>query len=349
MTVSGARARLHVGSRLRAVVGAVTAVMAILVVAGAPRAQAQEPPTWGILDVQAWQDSEAMDSSLRVTGSLTPAPSEATITIKVSLPGLPETVLQTRSTRTGDFSERLSLPPGTSGNARIRIQVVGATYHRAPISFPTMALRVAISNPISRPAAISPSGDASQYGFIFTDQSGRPAQWDSCGSVTYLIGTSGMPTGLLPDVHEAMARLSRATGLNFTYGGESSLQATVDSSTLPDSTILIAWSDPGQVPELAGSALALAGGYPVPAQQGRLRMSTGVVILDRTEAIAPGFGMGVTYGQVLLHELGHVMNLDHVLEPLQLMYPYLTPTSPTDFQAGDLAGLAQARSPGCLA
>lgn len=347
MTMIGGRAFAR--GRLRAATGSVIALMAVLAVAAAPAAQAQEPPTWGILDVEAWQESESVDTSLWVTGSLTPVPSNATITIKVGLPGLPETVLETRTSRAGDFGERLALPPGTSGSARIRIQVSGATYQRSPIFFPIMVLRVAVDNPAATPAAISPGGDASQYRFIFADQAGRPAQWDSCRPITYLVGTGGMPAGLLPDVHEAMTRLTRATGMDFAYGGESSLPATIDPSTLPDRTILIAWSDPSLIPQLAGPALGLAGGYPVPSQDGRLRMSTGIVILDRTDPISPGFGKGVTSGQVLMHELAHVMNLDHVIEPMQLMYPYLTPTSPADFQAGDLAGLAQARSPGCLA
>lgn len=349
MSIIPGRARALASRRLRAVTGAVIAAMAVLAVAAAPAAQAQEAPTWGILDVQAWQESESVDTSLWVTGSLTPVPSNATITIKIWLPGLSETVLETRSSRTGDFGERLALPPGASGSARIRIQVSGATYQRAPIYFPTMVLRVAVDNPVATPAAISPGGDASQYRFIFADQAGRPAQWDSCRPITYLVGTSGMPAGLLPDVHEAMTRLARATSMDFVYGGETSLAASIDASTLPDRTILIAWSDPSLIPQLAGPALGLAGAYPVPSQDGRLRMSTGIVILDRTDPTSPGFGKGVTSGQVLMHELGHVMNLDHVIEPMQLMYPYLTPTSPSDFQAGDLAGLAQARSQGCLA
>ena len=351
MRVVGTGVPTAIRSCLRSFTGsAIVALLPLLVVLQATPAQAQDTlPVGGIIDVEAWQENDAIESALRISGSLTPSPSNAKVTIKVTLPGILDTILESRPSRAGEFSERLVLPPGTSGTVRLRIQVWGATHQGALISFPTMSLRVSVADPSTIPAAISPGGDASQHRFIFVDQAGRPAQWDGCRPVTYLVGTSGMPSGVLPDVHEAMTRLGRATGIDFTYGGESSLPAIIDPSTLPDGTILIAWSDPSQVPELGGSALGLAGAYPVPSQGGRLRMSTGTVVLDRTDAISPGFGKGVTFGQILLHELGHVMNLDHVLEPMQLMYPYLSTTSPAEFQSGDLAGLAQARSPGCLA
>ena len=138
-------------------------------------------------------------------------------------------------------------------------------------------------------------------------------------------------------------------GLNFAFGGESSLPATTQPTDLPDSTILISWSDPTTFPALAGPSLGFAGSYAVPTAAGLLRLRNGWVVIDRTDPMADGFGTNGTFGQVILHELGHAMNLDHVLEPVQLMFPYLSNTSPADYQSGDLAGLAQVRSPGCLA
>jgi Zn-dependent protease with chaperone function len=42
---------------------------------------------------------------------------------------------------------------------------------------------------------------------------------------------------------------------------------------------------------------------------------------------------------VVLHELGHLVGLDHVTAADQLMYPQVQP-GVTDFGAGDLTGLA---------
>lgn len=51
---------------------------------------------------------------------------------------------------------------------------------------------------------------------------------------------------------------------------------------------------------------------------------------------------------VPLHELGHVMGLDHAGTGRQLMYPVL-PANPTDLQVGNLTGLSRlGRSAGCV-
>lgn len=73
---------------------------------------------------------------------------------------------------------------------------------------------------------------------------------------------------------------------------------------------------------------------------------------------APGPGGGasghllltgrVSWKAVPLHELGHVMGLDHAGTSRQLMYPVL-PANLTDLQAGDLTGLSRlGRSAGCV-
>jgi hypothetical protein len=42
----------------------------------------------------------------------------------------------------------------------------------------------------------------------------------------------------------------------------------------------------------------------------------------------------------ILHELGHVAGLNHVSRPSEVMYPYLTMSSPVMYESGDQAGLA---------
>jgi predicted Zn-dependent protease len=52
---------------------------------------------------------------------------------------------------------------------------------------------------------------------------------------------------------------------------------------------------------------------------------------------------------VLMHELGHVIGLDHVSDQSQIMYQTVT-TKQSVFGAGDLAGLQLLGRPaGCLA
>ena len=49
----------------------------------------------------------------------------------------------------------------------------------------------------------------------------------------------------------------------------------------------------------------------------------------------------------MLHELGHLVGLDHVTAANQLMYPQTRP-GVTDFGAGDLTGLAALGRGTCL-
>ena len=48
---------------------------------------------------------------------------------------------------------------------------------------------------------------------------------------------------------------------------------------------------------------------------------------------------------MILHELGHVMGLEHVDDPVQLMYPEIG--APDGLAAGDLNGLYQLGKAAC--
>jgi hypothetical protein len=51
---------------------------------------------------------------------------------------------------------------------------------------------------------------------------------------------------------------------------------------------------------------------------------------------------------LLRHELGHAMGLNHAAHSDEVMYPTISGSSPTDYQAGDLAGLrAVGATAGC--
>jgi hypothetical protein len=59
------------------------------------------------------------------------------------------------------------------------------------------------------------------------------------------------------------------------------------------------------------------------------------MVLSSTAALT-----STNWVSTILHELGHVAGLNHVSRPSEVMYPYLTMSSPVMYGSGDQAGLA---------
>ena len=175
-----------------------------------------------------------------------------------------------------------------------------------------------------------------------------PISWDPCRPIHYVVRPDGQPAEGPALMASAFARLETATGLKFVDDGPTTEpvslvgRASYQPGRYGDrwAPVLIAWSDKNEVPQMAG-VLGRAG--PTTFDSGRKggkRFVTGVVVFSR-----PGVAGLLDSGRdeqvegVLLHELGHLVGLDHAGDPGQVMYsesfsPY------TEYMAGDLRGLA---------
>src|SRR4051812_15068920 len=69
------------------------------------------------------------------------------------------------------------------------------------------------------PAPPAPDG-AGHYAFLALDQ-GRPVRYDPCQPIHYTVNLAQAPASATADLHEALRRVSAATGLTFTDDGES--------------------------------------------------------------------------------------------------------------------------------
>lgn len=201
------------------------------------------------------------------------------------------------------------------------------------------------------------------------------ARWNPCQKVvTYKVNTihsaktkSGRAKALR-DVKGAFSRLSAATGIKFRYTGASKLIPKSTSSSTwqarqKHAEIYVAWvkqSKSSSRTNLLGRSgrgwAAGSGGYAykfwrVGDDPWKGAIGRGFVVLDggQNSKFKAGFGKGTTRGDLLLHELGHVMGLNHVGSQSQVMYPTIKKRTASTYRAGDRAGLARlGRSAGCL-
>jgi hypothetical protein len=197
---------------------------------------------------------------------------------------------------------------------------------------------------------VGPGGyDPSGFKAMWTDQeTSTPVRYNPCAPIHYVINPTGAPDGAIEDVHAAFRMTSEASGIRFVYEG-----ATGESPVFrrepyqPDlygqrwAPVLIAWAplDEG-VPAGGeeGNATVGRGGSVYRANRdGRAVYVSGSAVFDPSADLNPGFA-GQTWGQVILHELGHVLGLDHVDDPGSVMNPVVG-LRPAMWGGVDRAGL----------
>lgn len=199
-----------------------------------------------------------------------------------------------------------------------------------------------------------PAGAAGHYAFLAHDGD-RPMRYDPCTPIHYVVNPAQAPSTGLADLQEAVRRISAVTGLTFVYDGLTdevpmAHRGMAANPRYPHGwpPVLVGWVERSQTDLFKGTEVGEGGStwYGVPGSEVYV---TGVVAVDtaRDDTLVAGFG-GSSTGALLMHELAHVVGLDHVDDPTQIMYPTVT-TKPAEFGAGDLTGLGLlGRSSGCL-
>jgi hypothetical protein len=183
-----------------------------------------------------------------------------------------------------------------------------------------------------------------------------PVAYDPCRPVHYVTRATSNPPGGDAIVRSALARVSEVTGLRFVDDGPSDEATTRDRAHFqPDrygdrwAPVLIAWETEEENPDLAGDRVGEGGSVAVSLGDGPKVYVTGTVSLDATqlpELLDQRDGERAVAG-VVLHELGHLVGLDHVDDDGQLMYPEAR-RGVSDYADGDVTGLVQLGAGVCV-
>jgi hypothetical protein len=211
----------------------------------------------------------------------------------------------------------------------------------------------------------TPRGSVTAFSvFTMDDAPHALGRWNPCAPIGYRVNRTQASRGAVADVKRAIHRVSKATGLTFIYRGRTNRipQARWSKHAYPaDTQLIVAWIRPSQStlwPRGSASTVAgRSGAWHLMAKDraGRRwgRYDRGFVLLNARMRFPAGFraiGPSGSRGRELMHELGHVVGLNHPTTGgrQQIMYPLLT-RKPAHWGRGDLAGLRiVGSSGGCL-
>lgn len=210
---------------------------------------------------------------------------------------------------------------------------------------------VAIPRPQPAQGRVAPAVPVTtegSYAFLHVDPDGGPVGYDPCRPVRYVVRPDGMPPSGQVLIDDAIGVVSAATGLVFEYAGTTDEAPAVERAVIqPErygdvwAPVLIAWSDETTMPDLAGEVAGLGGSAAVPGSDGSGQwLAAGRLVLDTADITAllerqDGYAQARV---IVVHELAHVLGLDHVQDPGELMAP--VSSAVTALGPGDRQGLA---------
>ncbi len=189
------------------------------------------------------------------------------------------------------------------------------------------------------------------------------ARWNPCRTHTYKVNLASVPTAtraaVLAETQASLRVLGAKTGMSFSYRGTTAEIPRVGSYARQSADLIVAFTTPLKTNYLYGAADA-RGGNAATIRSMTIGTTTtytaaivkGFVVVNTPKLLRSyraGFGTGVRRGNLILHELGHVVGLNHVSNARLLMNPILSGYSPSGYAAGDAAGLSVVgRRAGCI-
>jgi hypothetical protein len=173
----------------------------------------------------------------------------------------------------------------------------------------------------------------------------RPGHWGTC-TIGYKVNRRHMPAHGMSDLREAMRRVTQVSGIKFRYAGRSKAVPHYAYAGAGVNKFLVAWAGYRESKGLLPPGVGGVGGT---SWTSGGRILTGYLAINTaySRTADPGFGDGSPHGMVLMHELGHVVGLDHANDVHQVMHPSASLRASV-WGAADIKGLrALGRAGGC--
>jgi len=198
--------------------------------------------------------------------------------------------------------------------------------------------------------------DSGSYAFLAVqpDEAG-PVTYDPCRSIHYVIRPDNAPAGGEQLLHEAFGRVSAVTGLQFVHDGATDEGSSREREPFqPErygdrwAPVLVTWQTEQENPDFITDVAGQAGSQWMSLPGEPQVYVTGSVELDAAEfaRMLTATGGAAVARAVVLHELGHLVGLEHIADAGQLMFP--TTSTVLDYSDGDLAGLVRLGRGDCV-